>query len=263
MATIEFIQKRIESKKKEVEKLSKKLERIEKAKATNWEKNPHYYNEYDLKYTLRDLEEAKEGLAKYEADLEVAQHKANSRNIKVILDFLEGWKDRARKYYEDCVPKYYEAQRAYYDADSKLCDWHNHRYIHEKEVGEEEYERIEKELNNERKRMKANYHSWNFLTPYLENKAINYERLNKDLNAEADRKYDFIIERTQAIVTEITDASFLRIGDKGDLNGYIIGTAGKAKVETIGAGGYNENIILDSGRHGQCFHYRTLINPIK
>ena len=30
---------------------------------------------------------------------------------------------------------------------------------------------------------------------------------------------------------------------------------------TIGAGGYNEHVILDSGRHGQCYHYRLLILP--
>lgn len=76
------------------------------------------------------------------------------------------------------------------------------------------------------------------------------QKLAKDLSEEADRKYDFIIERTNAIVGEITDASNLRIGSKADLNGYVIGTRGIAKVQTIGAGGYNI----------QCFHFRTLIN---
>ena len=79
------------------------------------------------------------------------------------------------------------------------------------------------------------------------------EKLAKELDQEAKRKYDFIIERTNAIVGQITDASNLCIGAKGDLNGYIIGTDGKAKVQTVGAGGYN---IM-------CFHYRTLINPMK
>lgn len=78
------------------------------------------------------------------------------------------------------------------------------------------------------------------------------QQLAKDLNEEANRKYDFIIERTNAIVGEITDASGLSVGSKQDLNGFIVGTRGTAKVQTIGAGGY---II-------QCFHFRTLINAV-
>lgn len=264
MASREFIEKRIEGKKKEIEKLEKKLARIEKAQASNWENNPYYYNEHDLKYTTKDLEQAREGLAKYEEDLAIYDHKANSRNIQVIIDFLEAWKQRVREYYEESIPRYVKAREAYYEADSKSCEWHNHRYIHEKEVGEEEYKRIYKELDAERKSKRDNYYSWNWLARYLERgDVLNYEKLNKDLNEDANAKYDFIIERTQAIVTEITDATNLRIGAKGDLNGYIIGTTGKAKVETIGAGGYNQDIILDSGRHGQCYHFRTLIHEMK
>lgn len=78
------------------------------------------------------------------------------------------------------------------------------------------------------------------------------QQLEKDLNEEANRKYDFIIERTNAIAGEITDASGLSIGSKQDLNGFIVGTRGTAKVQTIGAGGYNI----------QCFHFRTLINAV-
>ena len=264
MASREFIEKRIEGKKKEIEKLEKKLARIEKAQASNWENNPYYYNEYDLKYTTRDLEQARTGLAKYEEDLAIYDHKANSRNIQVIIDFLEAWKQRVREYYEESIPRYVKAREAYYEADRKSCDWHNHCYIHEKEVGEEEYERIYKELDAERKSKRDNYYSWNWLARYLERgDVLNYDKLNKDLNEDANAKYDFIIERTQAIVTEITDATNLRIGAKGDLNGYIIGITGKAKVETIGAGGYNQDIILDSGRRGQCYHYRTLISRLK
>jgi hypothetical protein len=58
MATIEFIQKRIDGKLKEIATLEKKIARIEQAKATNWEKNPYYYSERDLTSALRDKEAA-------------------------------------------------------------------------------------------------------------------------------------------------------------------------------------------------------------
>ena len=77
--------------------------------------------------------------------------------------------------------------------------------------------------------------------------------LNKELEQEKNRKYDFIIERTNKIVGQITDATGLRVGAKADLSGYIFGTRGKAHVETIGAGGHSV----------QCFHYRTLIKEVK
>ena len=85
---------------------------------------------------------------------------------------------------------------------------------------------------------------------YVSYKKFDWAKFEKDIKTEAERKYDFIIERTEAIVTKITDASGLRVGAKGDLNGEIIGTTGTATVKTVGAGGYAI----------QCFHFRTLIH---
>ena len=246
MATIEFIQKRIEGRRKEIEKLEKKLERINKAKESNWENNPYYYHESDLKYTARDLESARKSLAKYIEDLEVAQEKANSRNVPAILEFLEYWKDQCREFYENSLPRYLEAMDEYrklrddyetwrYSDASKGLTWQEKegRY----EVVSDTYNQIEERFG--------------FLENYLVHRnELDWDKINKDLNNEADRKYDFIIDRTNEIVGEITDASALRVGRKGDLNGYIIGTKGKAHIQTIGAGGYNI----------QCFHFRTLIH---
>lgn len=70
MASIEFIQKRVDGAKAKIEKLNKKLERIEIAKASNYkENNPYCYSDYDFRYTVRDLEEAKTSLQKYENQL--------------------------------------------------------------------------------------------------------------------------------------------------------------------------------------------------
>lgn len=271
MASIEFIQKRITGKEKELDKLNKKLERINKAKATNWEVNPYYYHESDLKYTIRDIEETQKALEGYKAQLEAANEKANSRNVKVILDFLEMWKNRVRKYYMIGLKAYFNDEAAvrtayreaekfgYYTPEGKEA------YAKYEELSKqfridcngvyEKRERINRWGKTEKYEVKVADGEYEYLKPYSNERTIEEAaaKLEKDLILEAERKYDFIIERTNKIVGTITDASNLKIGAKDDLNGYIIGTKGTAKVQTIGAGGYNI----------QCFHFRTLINEMK
>ena len=62
-----------------------------------------------------------------------------------------------------------------------------------------------------------------------------------------------MIDQVSEKIGEITDASHLSIGEKGEINGIIVGTNGKAKIETIGAGGYNI----------QRYHFRTLVHKLK
>ena len=255
MASIEFIQKRITGKEKELDKLNKKLERINKAKATNWKVNPYYYHESDLKYTLQDIEEAQKALEGYKAQLVSETEKANSRDVKIIIDFLKAWKERNIRFYERSFESFLEAKKEYTQKEHEYCEWFNHsRHTdpNREEIQDEWYE-YKKDFKE----------TWGFIVAYTERKQnpetykyeliLDIERLKKDLEQEANRKYDFIIERTNKIVGQITDASNLKIGAKDDLNGYIIGTKGTAKVQTIGAGGYNI----------QCFHFRTLINEMK
>jgi len=267
MASIEFIQKRIDGKQKEITKLEKKLERIHKAEASGWEVNPYYYSESDLRWALKDLESAKEALAKYESDLKVANEKAASRNVPAILEFLEGWKQRCLEFYSEGLNAFYEEKQKVYELGRayELLGWRAQEREEAKErfnaasaafrakrVGYFEHweeERNGRKYSGERKVRAGEYE---YLDPYSRERTLEeaVARLKKDLDEEANRKYDFIIERTNAIVGKITDASGLEVGAKHDLNGYIVGEKGTAKVQTIGAGGYNI----------QCFHFRTLIN---
>lgn len=272
MPSIEFLQKRIAGKEKEITSLQKKLDRIYKAQASNWENNPYFYSERDIQYTLRDIEVAQAALADYQAQLSQEEEKAQSRDVQVILDFLQDWKNRVFDFYGEGLQKFF-AERAqvkflfaqvrqypygtpeYKEADQQAKELS--RILQDKQYGV--FEEIPKDDPSYRKyyntRRKVETGEYEYLEQYFgyATLAEALAALKKLLDREAELKYDDIIERTNKIVGQITDASYLTIGAKGDLNGFIIGTRGKAEVNTIGAGGYNI----------QCYHFRTLIKPKK
>lgn len=268
MATIEFIQKRIDGKEKELSKLTKKLERIRKVEAQGWEDpNPYYYHESDLKWTLKDIEEAQKALDGYKAQLASEQEKASSRNVPVIIEFLNNWRERVLEFHLEKFKEYYAEKQLVRDLYNKVADRIYSRdetpdmidyktandIFHKKCYGY--YERkdfINRWGKPDHTDVKVKDGEYEWLKPYIHEHTIDecMAKFKKDIDKEWTRKYDFIIERTNFIVGQITDASNLRIGAKHDLNGYIIGTKGTAKVQTIDAGGYNI----------QCYHFRTLIN---
>ena len=277
MATIEFLNERIA---KAEELISKKQGTIERKKGTITKKiaalakagvvwtegisardyrdnNEAFWLIIDIETLTEDIERAGKEIAEkqkalegYKADLATQIEKANSRNIPAILNFLDMWKERVTGYYHEQFELWQVAYTEWCAYDHEYTEWSNYKAYKMRTENREEYDRIKDEYREKRKAYNSR---WNFLFEYIDYRTFNEAKFQKDLQRDADAKYDFIIERTNAIVGQITDASNLSIGNKGDLNGFIIGTKGKAKVETIGAGGYNI----------QCFHFRTLINPIK
>lgn len=270
MASIEFITKRIEGKKKEIEKLEKKLSRIEKARATNWEVNPYYYHESDLKWTQKDLDDARVALSNYEKELQTETEKANSRNVPAIIKFLDGWRERATAEYREALTEYHNERSRIRGLYKEM---EGTRYgTPEREAKEEEIKKAQDALHCKlngyyhtetyeikgrkyTKKVKDRDGELEFIHRYIYyafGEAM--QKIERELKQEANRKYDFIIERTNAAVGEIKDASGLYIGStRGELNGYIIGERGKVEVETIMAGGYNI----------QCLHLRVLIKKVK
>lgn len=257
MATVEFLTKRVEGAQKKIRKLEAKLERINRAEMSGWMINPYYYDEHDKQYTLKDIEEATASLTKYKEELEKAIEKDNSRDVEVIKQFLEAWKAKVIKRYSEAFNDYYDMRecisKAIADSDDK-------------------YKKLREQLNNKLYgyyaeepytnrwgkqdlcRRKIADGEWEFIYGYVISRKLEeaMEKLTKDVDEEANRKYDFIIERVNNICGTITDASDLKLGGNGELNGIIIGTKGKASVRTIGAGGYNI----------QQFHFRTLVREI-
>jgi len=268
MASIDFIMKRIEGKEKELDKLNKKMDRILKAQASGWKDNPYYYHESDIKYTERDIREAGEALVKWKDTLVQEQQKSASRNVPAITEFLDKWEERCLSYYDKAI-------KAACEESAKLFDMH--RRLSDMRYGSPEYEQLHEEINalssehynkihgtykyekftdsrgrSYSQKVKVADGEWEYAQHYIIGKYDECRaKLEKEVHAEYNRKYDFIIDRTNEIVGQITDASALKVGAKGDLNGYIYGTKGTAHVQTFGAGGYNI----------QCFHFRTTIHP--
>ena len=281
MASVEFIEKRLDGAKANLVKLEKKLERVLKAEEGNYEKNnPYYYSEYDKRCTIRDIEETKRNIEKYEQQLQTTIEKDNSRNVQVIIDFLDEWKKRVYEFYDSNLKEYYQERETLNNLYKSMSQFNygTPEYNASKEVYEAARLALYRKTNGvfefrevmnywtkrmEKVSVKVSEGKWEFLKHYIDrgNKEDAYEKLEKDLEAERKRKYDFIIERTNKIVGEITDADGLTI-TAGELNGVIIGTKGKARVKTIGCGGYNTDVIVNV-KHGQVYHFRTLIDEVK
>lgn len=245
MASIEFLNKRIEGKEKEIDKLNKKMSRILAAEATGWEKNPYYYSEWDKERTQRDINREQKALDEYKEALTKEQEKADSRNVTAILEFLERWKDRMRTYYHEAYERYKIAVVEYKkDYDSLYAIAYD-------------YNKTEEERDKAKERKSELYEefheAWRFLMEYIDRGEFDAERFEKDIKREAEIKYDGIIERTNDICGKIIDASNLRVGAKGDIDGIVIGERGKARIQTIGAGGYNI----------QCYHFRVLVHAVR
>ena len=285
MARIETLTNRISNAEKKIESkrntIVKKQGWIAKRKAKDlsgmteneryWETCEINHIEDDILRLEREIKETETALEKYRAELNAEFEKAASRNVPAIVEFLNDWKSRMFNYYDEslvpcyemktelktlvanlynlryCTPEYDEALKPYMalkkEYDIKTCCVY------------EDVEFVNRWGRPDKKRVKVSEGEWEYLRPYdcFDTYEQATAKLNADLRDEANRKYDFIIERVNAICGKITDATGLKVGAKGDLNGNIIGERGTAHVQTIGAGGYNI----------QCFHFRTLIHEVK
>jgi hypothetical protein len=100
-------------------------------------------------------------------------------------------------------------------------------------------------------RMKMRF---NVLTLKLYDNRNNWKQiLEKEIELDKNNKRALFVNRVKEITGLINDAKGLSIGDNGEINGIVIGELGKAKVETISAGGYNI----------QCWHFRVLVHKFK
>lgn len=223
--------------------------------------------EDDMLRIEKEILDFSKSLESYEKELIQVQSKAESRNVKIILDFLENWRQDSEDWYESMFDKYYKADEELKELYKKMAsygyDTSNPGYKEAYKNYSDAYKAIQNKLYGYTEKVDTKYGplnkkvrngEWEYITHYVSNSKHNEasEKLQKDLKREVERKYDYIIEKTNEIVGTITDASNLRIDGRANLNGIIIGTDGKAKVETIIASGPIQRS-----------HFRTLIKPLK
>lgn len=232
----------------------------------------------DIESAVDKLEEAKQILANWQAKLDeriAADDYLEANAPEILKDFLESWKQHAIVYYREKRIRFIEYRKelkaqeraARLEALQTLPSLERYREIYKgRELTDSdlanlwprkdvdaflserglEYRQIQKKLNE----------FGDQITFKLLEIRDDQEReawLEKAMEEEKRAKLIDLIGRIMGTVGTITDAAALHIGPEGDINGYIVGTEGKAKIQTIGAGGYNI----------QCFHFRTLIHEMK
>lgn len=247
---MDWIDKRIEGKQAELNKLNKKMERIEAAKASNWEKNPYYYDEYDIVSTQKDIDSVKVDIEKYKQDMETEIGKARSRNVPAITNFLNDWHDKTIEFYTN---RKAEFDKAVTERNAKNTEYSRWYYsLEASKLKNEDLDAYKARTKAYKEYNKEFDEEWRDVTQFFGGSGTWENNMRKAVAQEKNRKYDDIISRTNELIGEITDAGGLSVGKSGDLNGVIVGKNGRVNLETIGAGGYNI----------QRYHFRTLIHKL-
>ncbi len=189
----------------------------------------------DLVQAEKKLETIKQAIAKWEkaiADYEAKLNKIDNEVPAVIKDFLDDWADKVIKWYIDRLSEYRKKINNINDQYNKLeIDSTEHRTKY-KEIKLEYIDPIMQQLLNS-------------TNPTL--------KIREIIEKDKENKILSLIKRVENITGKITDAKHLKVNEKGELDGVVIGDKGKARIETISAGGYNI----------QVFHYRLLVKEIK
>lgn len=262
-ATIERHNKSLDKKLKNVAKLGVTLENL-KEKREEFRGTDQSWELYEVERKLEDIKgatkkkaEAEQILKNWEAKLTTEINKENFINNEiplVIVEFLENWFDKAVLWHLKRYDAYQEFSK---ELDNQVKEAKKQIGVKEGMMTSRAQDKILKEMGLDYKTVaekKANFAGHTVIEMCrFRNQKDREDYLEKVLEAEKKRKLLDLVYRIKDVVGEITDARGLEINRRLNLDGIVIGNAGKAKVQTVEAGGWNI----------QCFHYRTLVNPIK
>ena len=241
------------------------------------------------KYRDSIAEEEKK-VADRKASIEANSISVNGKDVNVIVEFLNNWEKEVTDYWMKRFEYFENEHESYYNAVIKKSIEYMINYNsweHKEQITEmwkdspyvefyptyEEYkqnanyrDKCSEAIRSVLRELEEEYES-HFSIRVIEkwgkskwnpNKETFETNMRKDIAKEKDRKYDQLIKDVESIVGKIIDMSHIKVGVKGDLEGYVVGTNGEAELWTSGAGGFNTNVIVNV-KHGQIFHFRFYV----
>lgn len=257
----EELQERLTKVNEKISKLEKKISKLEAKRDSDaeFEKEYRYYSsfytrreelkqdwinecKYNIKCAKSDLEDAKTLSIKYQNLLLIAEEKESKPVVKIFKDFFDNWKRAV-------IKQTTELYEHYKKIETEKCNLYNNRYSYIRDSGEENY-------NKELRRLKlieSEYLENGWVRKMYDSKHYSSKSFEEIVDKYMEDRYTELVDKVTKYVGEITDVNYLEIGNDGSLNGKIIGSEGKCKIETIVAGGYNI----------QCLHYRVIIKSIR
>lgn len=204
-------------------------------------------NAYEYLAALCDLEEEHGKLEKYKNVVIKLANFEKEEKIPALVEFLNNWKKETKEYIIELANTLDELKEANYNLYLKFGISYTQSEEYQNNIG------IIRSMPG-------------IVRDIYDSRSVNSvdeKRLDNILEREATAKYKDLVKRISTIVGNIEDVSNLSIGrQSGELNGVVKGDKGKAKIFTIGAGGENTDIIVNS-KHGQIYHYRVLVKPVK
>lgn len=241
----------------------------------------------DIKNTVKKIREIEFSLTKYKEQLEKQLATDNEINsiIPPVLDkFMENWKQKMYDYFIEEAKEYIEITTKDYEITrDELCslmrekyDRKQRGYITVRRYSDEQIDEILKSLemgtlwasdiniikSDIRNKYIREYKNGAFayraniaivVLSIIDYDTIDTNKLNKILDEEVEQRKKDFIKRIKMVIGDIKDLKGLSIGLNGEINGVAKGVKCNAKVQTIGAGGYNI----------QQYHYRVLVNAIE
>lgn len=216
----------------------------------------------------------------------------NGKDVNVIVEFLNNWEKEVTKHLMKVFDFYVAESENWYNANIKdtleykvtyYCStsvtseeieelWKNSEYTKyyptyaeyrtSHSYRDECYKAIDNNLDELKEKYESMFHVKTIekyaKTRHNPKKEVFEENMRKAIAKEKDRKYDRLIEDVNSICGKIIDMSHIHIGHTQNLEGYVIGEKGECELWTSIAGGFNENVIVNT-KHGQIAHFRFYV----